>query len=90
VPPVTGATPNAPYGTTGFGWVSVATGGGYGVFLPADYDAVYPGNLPLTLRVATSGTGTLTNLTVTLLYEPMYLRPAMPGPDVAVFPGVDF
>ena len=82
------AGPNPAYGTTGFGWVSATTTGGYGIFLPADYDAVYPANLPITLRstVVTS----LANLTVTLLYEPMYLRPTAPGPDVNFFPGIDF
>ncbi len=87
IAPSTGA-PNVAYVPSGFGWVSATTTGGYGIFLPANYDAVYPGNIPLTLRatVVTS----LANFTATLLIEPMYTRPTLPGPDIAAFPGIDF
>lgn len=89
-PPSDGA-PNAAFGFTGFGWVTVATTGGFGIFLPADYDAVYPATQPLTLRVTTTvSTGSITNLTITLLYEPMYFRPAPPGTSSNIFPGIDF
>ena len=83
------AVPNPAFGLPGFGWVLASTTGGAGVFLPANYDAVYSGIFSLRVTT-TAGTGSITGLTVSLLYEPMYIRPSVPGPDVLPYPGIDF
>jgi hypothetical protein len=54
------------------GWVSLTTTGGYGIFVPPNYDAVYPMLLPITLRcVTTASTGTISNLAVMLDVVPV-------------------
>jgi hypothetical protein len=81
-------------GVPNTGWNSLATAtGGYGIFVPTNYDAVYPAGLPLTLRCVTGATvGSLTNLQVSLAIVPVGLR-AMPG-DAAgqtlILPATDF
>lgn len=91
IPNPSTATPNLPYGFQGFGWVTCGTTGGYGIFLPANYDAVYPANIPLTLRATTTAvTGAVASLVITIFYEPMYLRPTAPGPNPNFYPGQDF
>jgi len=72
----------------GFIAVAIATGG-YGVFVPPNYDAVYPGLLPLTLRCQTPVvSGSITSLSVmvqiatrTPLANPGSLNFAIPGID---------
>lgn len=88
-------TPNGTEGMAvlGTGWIAVGTGGGYGLFVPDYYDAVYPAGIPLTLRVTTPATtGSITNLTVTIGYEPVALRGApMSTPNQTIaLPGTDF
>jgi hypothetical protein len=64
-----GAATNGPYAP---GWIAAATGGGYGIFVPPNYDAVYPMLVPLTLRmVTTASTGSATAFTVTLGVVPV-------------------
>jgi hypothetical protein len=72
------------------GWISVTTSGGYGIFVPPNYDTVYPMLLPLTLR-ATTGTvgGSITNLTCEIGYEAVTPL-ANPGSLAFVQPGIDF
>jgi len=54
------------------GWISLTTTGGYGIFVPPNYDAVYPMLLPMTLRaVTTASTGSITGLSVLLDYVPV-------------------
>jgi hypothetical protein len=84
------------------------TTGGFGVLIPTNYDAVYPSgpngpaavtvpalaNLPgaITLRVTTAAAKTITGLTVTVLYEPISIRPNIstnPAESV-ITPGQDF
>lgn len=67
---------NAYNGTTGVGWGKLATAtGGYGIFVPDNYDAVYPRHLPITLRVNTpASTGSITGLCISLLCEPITFR----------------
>lgn len=75
------------------GWISLATTGGYGIFVPTNYDAVYPAGVPLSLRVTTvASTGSISNLRVMVLIEPMGLR-AGPTPSSTYYqatPGIDF
>jgi hypothetical protein len=64
-----GAAPNSTYAP---GWISATTSGGYGIFVPPNYDAVYPMMLPLTTRVVTTAvTGSITSLSITLLVVPV-------------------
>jgi hypothetical protein len=76
------------------GWITTAATNGYGVFVPPNYDAVYPMLVPLTLRVTTPGTGNLTNFFVTLLIEPVtpLANPGSGGPGQIAYaiPGVSF
>lgn len=69
------------------------TGGGSAVFIPTNYDAVYPAGGVLTLRATTNtGTGSITGLKVAMLAEPLGLR-AGPVPSATYYqatPGVDF
>ena len=72
---------------------NITTGaGGYAILIPANYDAVYPVNIPLTLRVTTTAaTGSITGLRIFVVISPMRLRPAFPGAEaVAPLPGVDY
>jgi acyl-coenzyme A thioesterase PaaI-like protein len=49
------------------GWISATTTGGYGIFVPPNYDAVYPMLVPLTLRASTAASvGTITSLRVVM------------------------
>lgn len=84
------ATPGfAGYGVQGTGWITIATTGGTGIFIPSYYDAVYPAGVPISLR-ATSTTS-ITNLQVALLCEPMGLRgtPQPGATAIESLPGVD-
>ena len=78
----------------GTGWIVCATTGGYGIFVPDNYDAVYPAGYPLSLRVVTpASTGSLSNLTVTLLVEPIPLSPTYVPQTInnaTVLPGTSF
>ncbi len=65
---VPGYTSPGPYAP---GWIVGATTGGYGVFTPPNYDAVYPGLVPMTLRLVQPAAGVITGLVVTLFYEPV-------------------
>ncbi len=57
------------------GWQVIATTGGYGLFVPTNWDAVYPAGIPLSLRVTTAAsTGTITSLAVTLGILPVMRR----------------
>jgi hypothetical protein len=80
---------------------AVTTTGGYNTFpnpatptiMPA-YDAVYPGSIPLTLRINTPASGFITNFSICLLMEPVTTRefwfiPSQPTVDVPT-PGVSF
>jgi hypothetical protein len=72
---------------------NIATGtGGYGIVIPTNYDAVYSGGTPLTLRVTTNAsTGSITGLIVSLAIVPVRLRVAPPGSEaVYPVPGVDY
>jgi hypothetical protein len=77
---------------TGWGALATATGG-YGIFVPTNYDAVYPAGVPLTLRAITQATiGSITNLQVTLGIVPVGLRAqpiSEPGQEI-VLPGTDY
>ena len=98
------ATANTTYSPTNLigqgppnvGWIVLATTGGYGTFVPTNYDAVYPAGVPLTLRFTTvASTGAIgANAQVTLAVVPVGIRRATAGsPSIAqpiVLPGVDF
>lgn len=79
--------------TYGSNWISLTTSGGYGIFVPTNYDAVYPAGTPLSLRAVTPvTTGSISNLRVMVLIEPMGLR-AGPVPSATYYqatPGIDF
>lgn len=85
---------NAFSSTTGTGWIALATTtGGYGIFVPTNYDAVYPQGVPLSLRVSTTAsTGTISNLSVTIAYVPVPLRvkPGLAAGQILVAPGLDY
>ena len=89
-------TPIVPAGSaggTGQGWGALATTGFYGLFVPTNYDAVYPGGVPLTLRCVTpASTGSITNLLVSMLVEPLPLRgaPMSTVGQIIALPAVDF
>ena len=72
----------------------LTTSGGYGVLVPPSYDAVYPPTLPITLRVtSTASTGSIANLLLTLLVEPVTYRPfwqTPANPQVLPIPGIAF
>ncbi len=93
VTPSATATPAAAggpgYGVSGTGWQVITTTGGYGIFVPSYYDAIYPAGVPITLRVTTPTSPYVTNFRVTLLIEPCLLRVPGPvsGPNV-VYSGV--
>ena len=98
IPFVVGANPagsfQPPTGYTmtyapGFIAVAVSTGG-YGVFVPANYDAVYPGLLPITLRCQTAAvSGSISNLSVVMQIEA--LTPiAEPGSLNYPIPGISW
>jgi len=78
----------------GSGWITLATStGGYGIFVPPNYDAVYPAGIPLTLRlVTTASTGSLGASSYTLAITPIKLRYAIAGESgqEIVLPGVDY
>lgn len=81
-------------GVPNTGWGSlVAATGGYGLFVPTNYDAVYPAGIPLTLRAITQATiGSISNLQVTLSVIPVGLR-AQPGDapgQKLILPCVDY
>lgn len=96
--PAGAANINPPNGTAGMsvlgtGWQLVGTGGGYGLFVPDAYDAVYPAGIPLTLRLVTpASTGSITALSITIGYEPIALRgaPMSTAGQVISLPGTDF
>jgi hypothetical protein len=76
------------------GWVALAAStGGYGIFVPTNYDAVYPESLPLSLRVKTvASTGSITNLQVIVVLE-VFGHRAGPVPSSTYYsaaPGSDF
>jgi hypothetical protein len=79
---------------SGSGWISLTTSGGYGIFVPPNYDAVYPENVPLSLRVATTAvTGSITNLFVTIMIVPIAFRKGqtpISSTYYAAVPGVDY
>lgn len=77
----------------GTGWQALATGtGGSGLFVPENYDAVYPAGLPLTVRVTVPGASALTNLNISICVEPMALRgaPMSTVSQMLALPGTDF
>jgi hypothetical protein len=85
-----GSAGMAYYGT---GWQSLATGtGGSGLFVPENYDAVYPAGIPLTLRLVIAAASTITNLLVEIGIEPVMLRgaPMSTVGQVIALPGTDF
>jgi hypothetical protein len=64
-----GAAPNSTYAP---GWIVCATTGGYGLFVPPNYDAVYPMLLPISLRnITIAATGAIAGLVVTLYVVPV-------------------
>ncbi|MGH7746272.1 MAG: hypothetical protein ACREQ5_16160 [Candidatus Dormibacteria bacterium] len=66
--------------------------GGFTVMVPANYDAVYPAGVPLTVRATTViTTGSISNLLIVMGVVPMKLRLAPPATE-GVFPqpGVDY
>lgn len=73
------------------GWIAASTTtGGYGVFVPPNYDAVYPMLLPITLRLQTAAsTGSITAFTVKMLIETVTPL-AEPGSLTYPVPGVNF
>ena len=83
-------------GPPNVGWIVIATNGGYGTFVPTNYDAVYPAGVPLTLRATTvASTGSIgSGMTISLGIVPVGIRRATAGsPSIAqpiVLPGVDF
>jgi hypothetical protein len=80
------------YGMTNTGWVTLATTGGYGIFVPTNYDAVYSCTLPLSLRVTTvATTGTISSLSVVLgiVFMPLRKGPT-PGASAYGIPGLDY
>lgn len=65
--------------------------GGYAIFIPTSYDAVYKNGALLTLRFVTPGsTGSFTNVVVGFLFEPVSVRPSNLPTEVITSPGVDF
>lgn len=78
----------------GSGWIALATAaGGQGIFVPPNYDAVYPRGVPMTLRVVTvAATGSISNLAVVMGIVPVDLRAAVAGApgQTIVLPGVDY
>jgi len=82
------------YGYTNTGWVTLATTGGYGIFVPTYYDGVYPCTVPLTLRVKTNAsTGSITTLQIRLSVVPIPLRKGpIPSSSTVIWgvPGQDF
>jgi hypothetical protein len=76
------------------GWLALATStGGYGIFVPTNYDAVYPEGLPLSLRVTTAAsTGSISNLSVGLVLEYMghYANQSTASTHYQFTPGWDF
>lgn len=77
----------------GTGWQSLATAtGGSGLFVPENYDAVYPAGIPLTLRLVIAAGSTITNLIVEIGIEPVMLRgaPMSTAGQVIALPGTDF
>jgi hypothetical protein len=64
----------------GTGWYSLATTGGYGLFVPTNFDAVYPAVIPLSLRATTvASTGSISNMAIVLGIVPVRKR-AQPVP----------
>jgi hypothetical protein len=77
------------------GWLTCTTTGGYGLFVPTNYDAVYPAATPISLRAfTTTGTGTIGNLCVTIGWVPVRRRAATTGsPSIAQtlpYPATDY
>jgi hypothetical protein len=55
--------------------------GGYGILIPANYDAVYPAGTPITQRVVTTaGTGSISNFKLRLLIMPVTLTQSWQTP----------
>ena len=87
---------NAYNPNTGQGWITLTTGGGYGIFIPPNYDAVYSQAVPVTLRVSTvAGTGAIgAGLQVVAATVSVPLRRATAGnPNIAqtiILPGIDY
>lgn len=80
------------YGFQFTGWQQLTTTGGVGIFVPTNYDAVYPCNLPLSVRVSTvASTGSISNLAITLglVFMPLRKGPT-PGQNAYGIPGLDF
>jgi hypothetical protein len=91
--------PNSPgfgsagMGVLGTGWQALVTAtGGSGIFVPTNYDAVYPAGIPLTLRLGIIAANTITNLIVAIGVEPIMLRgaPNSTAGQVIALPGTDF
>jgi hypothetical protein len=78
------------------GWLSLATTGGSGIFVPTNWDAVYPAGIQITLRVTTvASTGSIgAGAQVVMAIVPVGIRRAVAGdPLIAqslVLPGVDY
>lgn len=74
------------------GWNSLTTGaGGQGLFVPTNWDAVYPAYTPISLRVVTvASTGSISNLQVELSIVPVRKR-AQPVPGAPyILPATDY
>jgi hypothetical protein len=74
------------------GWNSLATGtGGQGLFVPTNWDAVYPAYTPLSLRVTTvASTGSISNLQVELAIVAVRKR-VQPVPGAPyILPATDY
>jgi len=74
------------------GWITLTTTGGYGIFVPTNYDAVYPENIPLTIRATTiPTTGAVTGLVVRLAVTPIRKRPEPIGSQLyGAVPSYDY
>ena len=59
------------------------------LFIPDNFDGVYPPGLDLTLRLITDGTGTFTNCKVTLLLAPFDIAYASKPSTAAFNPATD-
>jgi hypothetical protein len=73
------------------GWVSLQTGGGYGIFVPTNFDAAYSEATILTLRATTvASTGAIAGLHVVAFVSPMGHRAGPYPPGVIFEPGQDY